>query len=133
MIDIEEQVFQAVSDAVLAVHPTTFVIGKETKTPAQFPCLSIVESDNYTIERTQDSTHNENHVGLMYTVTAYSNKAKGSKAECKSILAAADDAMLRMGFTRTRARPMSLDDATKYRLLARYEAVVSKDETIYRR
>lgn len=133
MIDVESQIFKAVSDAVLAEYPTAFVVGKESRAPAKFPCLSVVEYDNWILERTQDSTHNENHVGVMYTLTAYSNNAKSGKAECKSILAIADEVMLSLGFTRTRARPLSMDDATKYRMLARYEAVIGKDETIYRR
>lgn len=133
MIDIDSEVYSAVSSAVLAEYPSAFVVGRETRTPSRFPCISIVESDNYTYMRTQDSGSTENHAVIMYTLTAYSNKANGGKSECRGILAAADSAMLRLGFSKTRARPLSLDDATKYRIIARYEAVVGKDNKIYRR
>jgi hypothetical protein len=69
----------------------------------------------------------------MYSVDVYSNKANGSKSECKAILALVDDALIRKGFTRTMKQPVSLDDATKYRLVARYTAVADKNKTIYRR
>lgn len=133
MIDIENDVYNVVSAAVLASYPGALVVGKETRMPSKFPCVSIVESDNYTVGYTQDSGSNENHVSLMYSVDVYSNKAKGSKSECKAILAIVDDALIRKGFTRTMKQPISMDDATKYRLVARYTAVADKNKTIYRR
>ncbi len=133
MIDIENEVFEVVSTEVLASYPNALIVGKETRMPSKFPCVSIVESDNATVQRTQDSGSNENHATVMYTVDVYSNKAKGSKTECKAILSIVDDVMLRKGFTRTMKQPISLDDATKYRLIARYTAVVSTNKTIYRR
>lgn len=133
MIDIENDVYDVVSAAVLASYPDALVVGKETRMPSKFPCVSIVEADNYTVGYTQDSGSNENHVSLMYSVDVYSNKAKGSKSECKAILAIVDDVLIRKGFTRTMKQPVSLDDATKYRLIARYTAVSDKSKTIYRR
>lgn len=133
MIDIESDVYELVSQAVLTDFPNALIVGKETRMPTKFPCVSIVEADNYVLERTQDSSHNENHVTVMYAVNVYSNKAKGSKAECKAILAIVDDLLIRKGFTRTSCLPISLDDATKFRYAARYMAVADKNKTIYRR
>ena len=133
MIDIESDVYDIVSQAVLADYPNALVVGKETRMPTKFPCVSIVEADNYTLDRTQDSGSNENHVSLMYSVNIYSNKAKGGKSECKAILAIVDDLLIRKGFTRTACVPISLDDATKFRYTVRYMAVADKNKTIYRR
>lgn len=133
MIDIESDVYDLVSQAVLADYPNALVVGKETRMPTKFPCVSIVEADNYTLDRTQDSGSNENHVSLMYAVNIYSNKAKGGKSECKAILAIVDDLLIRKGFTRTACVPISLDDATKFRYTVRYMAVADKNKTIYRR
>ena len=133
MIDIESDVYDLVSQAVLADYPNALVVGKETRMPTKFPCVSIVEADNYTLDRTQDSGSNENHVSLMYSVNIYSNKAKGGKSECKAILAIVDDLLIRKGFTRTACVPISLDDATKFRYTVRYMAVADKNKTIYRR
>lgn len=133
MIDIQDDVYTLVSNAVHATFPDAFVISREIRTPSKFPCVSIVESDNAALTYTQDSNSNENHVSVMYTLDVYSNKQKGSMAECRAIMALADTALIRKGFTRITKQAVSFDDATKYRLVARYTAVVSTDKTIYRR
>lgn len=69
----------------------------------------------------------------MYEVNVYSNKTSGKKAECRAIAAVIDDILLGLGFTRTMKNPVSMDDATIYRMVTRYTAVVSIDQTIYRR
>ena len=70
----------------------------------------------------------------MYEINVYSNKAKGKKAECKAIVAVVDSEMMTMGFTRMMLNPIqNMNDATVYRILGRYRAVVSKTNVIYRR
>jgi hypothetical protein len=109
------------------------VYGEDVRTPSSFPCVTIVEADNYAVKSTQDSGCNENHANLMYEVNVYSNRASGRKSECKEILAVIDDMLLGLGFTRTMKNPVSMDDATIYRVISRYTAIVSKNQTIYRR
>lgn len=134
MIDFESDVFDLVSNAVHAIVPNAFVISKESaRMPSQFPCVSIVEVENTTLKRTRDSGSNENHVYLTYEVNVYSNKANGSKSECKAILELADEALVNVGFSRVMKHPVSLDDATKYRIVARYAGVSDKNGNIYRR
>ena len=70
----------------------------------------------------------------MYELNVYSNKAAGKKAECKHIAAVVDAEMAAMGFTRMMLNPIpNMDDATIYRITGRYRAVVSKNQTLYRR
>ena len=133
MIDIEDSVFNRVQTAVTSQFPNAFVVGRESRSPSKFPCVSIVEIDNYALARTQDSDSMENHAAITYEINVYSNKQKGCKAECKSIRAIADATMAEIGFTRTMKQPISLDDATKFRMVARYAAVAGTDNKIYRR
>ncbi len=133
MIDIENDIFTRVAAALRADFPAINVYGEEARSPSSFPCVSIVEADNYTVTRTQDSGSNERHASLMYEVNVYSNKTSGKKAECRAIAAVIDDILLGLGFTRTMKKPVSMDDATIYRMVTRYTAVVSIDQTIYRR
>ena len=133
MIDIEDEVFTRVQTAVIAEYPNALIVGKETRAPSKFPCVSIMEMDNAVLERTQDSDSQENHAVLMYEVNVYSNKSKGSKAECKAIFAIVDSALSIMGFSRIMKNPVSLDDATKYRIVGRYSGVAGTDNHIYRR
>lgn len=133
MINIENDIFTRVAAALRADFPAINVYGEEVRSPSSFPCVSIVEADNYTVARTQDSGSNERHASLMYEVNVYSNKTSGKKAECRAIAAVIDDILLGLGFTRTMKNPVSMDDATIYRMVTRYTAVVSIDQTIYRR
>lgn len=134
MIDVENMVFNSVATEVRAKYPNIYMVGEYVKAPPEFPCVSIVEMDNQSYQRTEDSGSSENHVSVMYEVNIYSNKTAGKKAECKSIAASIDERMLALGFARTMLQPIpNLDDATIYRMVGRYSAVISKDKLIYRR
>ncbi len=133
MIDIENAVFTEVATALRANFPGITVESVTTYSPSKFPCVCIEETDNYSLLSTRDTASNENHATVVYEVNVYSNKAKGKKTEAKAILAAVDSVLNGLGFTRTTKTPINLDDATKYRVFARYRAVVSTNKTIYRR
>lgn len=134
MINIEEELFNAVSTKSREEYPDLYMIGEYVKSPPSFPCVSLIEMDNSVYTKTQTSDGNENHGQLMYELNVYSNKKKGKKSECKEIISLIDSIMLGYGFTRTMLQPIpNLDDATIYRMVARYSAVVSKDKEIFRR
>lgn len=134
MINIEEELFNNVSTIAREKYPNLYMVGEYVKSPPSFPCVSLIEMDNSVYTKTQTSDGNENHGQLMYEVNVYSNKTKGKKSECKSIISLIDNVMLEYGFTRTMLQPIpNMDDATIYRMVARYSAVVSKDKEIFRR
>lgn len=133
MVDIENEVFTAVATVLRERFSNIKVESATNYNPSKFPCACIEEVDNSVLRTTQDSGSNENHVTVVYEVNAYSNKTTGKKKECKAIIAAIDEVLIGLGFTRTTKAPFNLDDATKYRIFNRYTAVVSKDKIIYRR
>lgn len=133
MIDIESSVFTTVATALRERFPGIAVESVTTYSPSRFPYVCIEETDNYSLLATRDTASNENHATVVYEVNVYSNRANGKKAEAKAILAAIDSILNGLGFTRLTKTPINLDDATKYRVFARYRAVVSTDKTIYRR
>ena len=133
MIDIENEVFTRVAAALRDDFSNIAVESMTTYSPSRFPCVCIEETDNYPYTITHDSGGSENHVIVVYEVNIYSNKSTGKKQECKSILSVVDDVMSGMGFTRNAKTPINMDEATKYRIFARYSAVVSKGKIIYRR
>lgn len=105
---------------------------EDNPSPAKFPHLSLVESDDYTYTRTM-TRKGEQHAAKMYSVNVYSNSEAGRKAEAEKIMAIVDDEMLAMGFVRRSMLPVSnLHNATVYRIAARYSGVVSKSGMIYR-
>ena len=134
MINVENEIFNIIAKAVRAVYPDIYIIGEYVKSPPKFPCVSLVEMDNSAYTRTQTSSSVENHAELMYELNVYSNKKSGKKSECKAIASLIDDELAALGFSRTMLQPIpNLEDATIYRMVGRYRAVVSKDKNIFRR
>ena len=134
MIDIENEVFAAVAGAVRNKYPAAYVVGEYVKSPSRFPCVSVVEMDNFAYDSTQSSGSLENHASVTYEVNIYSNKTSGKKSECKAIASLIDNEFATLGLSRTMLQPIpNVDDATIYRITGRYMGVVSKDKVIYRR
>lgn len=134
MIDMENEIFNEVSERVRVKYPNIFMTGEYVKSPSSFPCVSLVEADNATFRNSQTSDGKENHAAVMYELNVYSNKTKGKKAECKEIVVFIDEILMELNFTRLMLEPVpNQDEATIYRMLGRYRAVISKNKTIYRR
>ena len=134
MINVENEIFNIIAQAVRNAYPKAYVIGEYVKSPSKFPCISIVEIDNTVYDRTQTSGGLENHADVSYEVNIYSNKISGKKSECKDIASLVDNQFATLGFSRTMLQPIpNIDDATIYRMVGRYRGVVSKDKKVFRR
>lgn len=134
MIDIEAEVFSTVSAKVRERYPKIFMTGEYVKSPSSFPCVSLIETDNQIYRNTRTTGCIENHAQVMYEVNVYSNRKQGKKSECKEILGFVDKQLEALGFTRTLMAPIPNErEATIYRMVARYRAIVSKENVIYRR
>lgn len=133
IVDIENEVFSIVAAVLRDKYDGILVLGETVLAPAEFPCVSIEEADNYANRNTQDTGSNENHANLMYEVNVYTNRASGKKSECKAIFNTVDEIFSSIGFTRIMKKPVSMDDSTKYRMIGRYTAVASKEKVVYRR
>lgn len=131
MIDIENDVFSAVAAVLRDTYSGIYVVGEYVPAPPSFPAVSIVEADNRVVTRYR--TRNiENAASVMYEVNIYSNKASGKKSEAKAIASTIDEKFAEIGFTRTMKEQVpNLNDATIYRIVCRYEAIVDKDLWIY--
>lgn len=143
MIDIENFVFGRVANRLRAKYanadgsPAIFVAGEATDIPARFPAVTIVEASNSVVQRMRTVRNIENAASVMYEVNIYSNLTGYKKSQAKEILQEIDAEFAEMGLARTMANPISnLQDATIYRIVARYEGVVTAevggDDTVYR-
>ena len=133
MIDIETILFSEVSSEVRERYPQIFMTGEYVKSPPSFPCVSLVEVDNTTYRKTQTTESTEGYVALTYELNVYSNKTKGKKAECKEIIGFIDELLMKRNFTRIMLEPVpNQEDATIYRMVGRYKAIVSRDKVVYR-
>ena len=134
MINIEAKVFNDVAEALRSQFPGVFVAGEYTESPSTFPAVTLTESSNVVIRNRRTAQAIENGCSVMYECNVYSNKAGGRKAEARAIMAAADAKMAELGFTRTFLNPIpNINDATIYRIVARYTAdVLPEGDNSYR-
>lgn len=134
MIDIEYELFNMVAEAAREEFPGVYISGEYVKSPPSFPAVSLVEMNNSVREAYISTDNVENYAEVMYELNVYSNKTSGKKSECKKIAGFIDEILLNLGFVRTMLEPIpNMDDATIYRMIGRYTAIVSPDKTIYRR
>ena len=80
-----------------------------------------------------DTKSNENHASVSYEINVFTNDVSGKKQKAKAILAVINDALIARGFSRLSKTELSLDNGTKYRLIARYRAYADSNNIIYRR
>ena len=133
MIDIESFLFSQIAGALRSIYEGIFVSSEYVDSPARFPTVTIIESDNSVLQKMRTIAPNlENAVSLMYEVNIYTNTEGFKKSEAKDILETVDSEFSELGFTRTMSNPISnLQDAKIFRIVARYEGVADKDFRIY--
>lgn len=126
MIDIENIVVDKVIERLTNSFENITVSSEETKTPASFPAVLILEKSNTVYLDSRDE-NKENHANIMFQADIYDNDVNDKKATCKRISSELDSIMQEMGFTRTMCEPIAnLEDATIYRITMRFTAVASK-------
>ena len=131
MINIESDIFDVVAGRLRTSFPGIYVSGEYVDTPAKFPAVTIVETSNTVYQRMR-TTNIENAVTVLYEVNVYTNQVGYKKSQAKSIISVIDEEFSRLGFTRTMMNPIAnLSDATIYRIVARYTAVVDAGLMIY--
>lgn len=131
MIDVENMLFTMVKTA----QPKNVKCGSQyTSEQSDFPYMTLEVKDNTVYERFINSKQIENAADIMVEVNAYSNSQKGKKEEVKKIIKTADDVLENLGLVRVFCQPTpNLEDATVFRMTARYRAIVDKDYNFYRR
>lgn len=133
MIDVESIIFDRVAERYSEAFPEGSRYGEMIESPAKFPCLTLIETDNATYDGSLDAQMTEHHARITYDANAYSNRTYGAKQECQEIMNLVDREMLSMGFVRLFCNQTKSTDPRIYRMTARYRAVVSEDGRIYRR
>lgn len=134
MIDAENMIYSEIATKALGKYPKLSIAGEYVRAPSELPFVSLVEVDNVPYRNSRTTDSGENHVAVTYELNVYSNKKTSKKAECKAITAFIDNLLLEMNFTRIMLEPIpNQDNATIYRMLGRYRAIISKNKTIYRR
>lgn len=135
LIDIESQVYSAVSAAIKADFLSAYTAGEYVDAPTRFPAMMIFQADSSIYQRAR-TVNIENANNVTFTAYVFSNKVStptgGKKQEANEIMNIVDDKMAELGFTRTSRIPVpNFADNTIYQIVSRYSAVVDKDNWIY--
>ena len=134
MFRMENEVFDIISKYLNLTYPNMLIYNEYTRIPASFPCVYIEQADTSTVESTSTSNNPENHSYLLFEIEVYSAKKIGKKSEVKAIFEKINEKMLELGFVRMSLQPMpNFDDISLYRMVGRYTAIASQDNTVYRR
>ena len=98
-----------------------------SKTPAEFPALSVVQMDCR--DMCNDLENNENAVESVIEIQCYSNK---NITESKNIINKCCDAMRMMGYTRIYGPyPITnVVDTNIYRMVARFKRLVASVDDV---
>lgn len=130
MIDVESKVFQMCADAFRAEYKG-FIAGEYVPQPPKFPAVMVEVKSNTVDRRAIDNGNIENAVDIMVEVNVYSNLNTGKKAQAKAIAALLDDVLKGRKFMRTFMDPVpNFNDATIYRVTARYERMITDNEQL---
>lgn len=121
MTDIFNELYTEIVTALGTQFPNVFVTGVRLPKPTAFPCVSIVEADNYEDANSIDNTLTERITNLMYEVTVYSNLSVGKREQCIKILSCIDNLLKEKNMSRiARVESYYDSEATIYVILARY-------------
>lgn len=129
MIDVELHVFNDVYDDVAPLCAKNGFRSVHTPSPTVFPTATLFEMDNRT-DRTRNSTSDfEDYAVLTYEAHVYAT----SKATCRKVFSALDEALTRRNFNRfSGAYAPNLDNAQVHEYVARYQVRVSHDGCLSR-
>lgn len=119
MIDVEIDVFDAVYSAVAELVPEGSLASEYMPEPPSFPHITLIEIDNDMAVRHQDSRTDECYASIAYEANVYAE----TREECRTIAAALDEAMTRLGFRPSMRYMPNLSDLSIHRMLGRYEGI----------
>lgn len=132
MIDIFNQIYTEISDRLRNRNSKVKTASVYVNVPQNYPFVSIVEIDNSIAEQYEDCCETENCVNISIEINAYA-QGNDKMSVAKSLIETANDYLVEKGFSRNSLVPIQDQNETTYRFVARYDAVVSKDNCIYRR
>lgn len=133
MIDVFAELYTIGRNAVIEEYPNAEVSSTQTLKPTHFPYTSIIEGDNSVYSPTRDSARMENHAQIMLEVQVYTT-GDSKQTDCRAIIGVIDRVYGNIGLQRIMMSPVTnYNDTTKYRMVARYTGIISRNKEIYRR
>lgn len=127
MITLENQVVNAIDDALENEYPGAFVTAGYINSASQFPCVQVVEIDNRVFERATSLSEIEVMATIVIEINFFSNKTAAKKEECRQLATITDEVMEGLGFMRTMlSQTPNYEDATVYRMTGRWQKIQAR-------
>ena len=143
MIDIENELITGIHDSIRnnkyiripsTVYPMVVAVSLQNTNLKSFIHVRLI--DNVSYQPTATSEEAENHALITYEINVFNaleTNSLGVKELTKLFMKITDEYMLSKGFTRLTMSFIPNYSGDMHRMVARYQAVVSKDKTIFRR
>lgn len=131
MIDVSNEIFTALANAVRAEHNPVTVIGENVRVPNQFPCVTIDETNNVSSRR--DTSDTEPFAEVTYRVQVFCT-GEGKRSQARKIFKTVSDACWGLNLIRKTYTTMpDVYNSSIYQITATFEAEVRRDGMIFRR
>lgn len=133
MIDISNELYTLIANTLAEYDNKIGTSSVYTNTPSDYPFVSVEEIENFVNTPTSDSCCLENHAEIQFEINIYTkDPLKRSKAY--DIAKVIDDLLASYNIVRvSKVNFQDPNNETIYRVILRYQCIVSKDHTIYRR
>lgn len=132
MISIFNELFTNITDLLKSSFTNIKTSSVYTNTPNSYPFVSMEEIDNAIYEQGIDDGNVENFVEVDFEINIYT-KGNKRKTDNNKILTKIDNYLSNLGLIRTNTYIVPIADETLYRVVVRYNGVISSNKTIYRR
>lgn len=125
MVDIENEVFNRVAQALRKEFTGIQVYGERIAAMSRFPAVILIEDENARPQGTLSLSNDPQlSADLMYTAEIYSNLTSGKKSEAKRIREVVAREMNDMGFDQTYSNPTDNVDRTIFRYILRFTKTI---------
>lgn len=127
MISLENEVTNAIDQALTEANVEAFVTAGYIQSSSMFPCVQVVEIDSRVFERGSTLSRIEVFATVVIEINFFSNKTSGKKEECRQLATIADEVMEGLGFMRTLlSQTPNYEDSTVYRMTGRWQKLQAK-------
>ena len=132
MIDVSNEIFTELTNALTSYDNHIGTSSVYVNIPSSYPFVSIEEKENTPYQRGEDWENIENFADVHYEINIYS-KDPLKKTNAEKIFKVVDNYFNNIGFVRITKTPLQDANETIYRIVVRYNAIVSKNKDVYRR
>lgn len=132
MINIFNELYTYLVDTLADYDSNIKTSSVYQNVPTEYPFVSFEEIVDAVYSLTSDDCNIENHAQKEYEVNIYTQKPN-KKSKADAIANIIDNMMSRYGFTRVSKNAIQDTNETIYRIILRYDGIVSKEHIVYRR